>query len=244
MIRLIHGDCLVEMESIADKSIDMILCDLPYGTTSCKWDIRISFDKLWGHYKRIVKDKGAIVLFGSEPFSSLLRISNLKWFRYDWIWAKNSSAGFLTTKKNPLKKHEIVSVFSKSGSIYFPQMTQLDKPRVYIRTTHKNNSTISSRPISRIRVVYTESFPCSLLNFKSERGFHETQKPVPLLEYLVKTYTLEGETVLDNCMGSGSTGVACKNLNRNFIGIEKEEKYFNIAKERINYHENQDSRTQ
>ena len=242
-MKLIQGDCLEVMKEIPDKSIDMILCDLPYGTTACKWDSVIPFEPLWVQYNRIIKDNGAIVLFGSEPFSSKLRMSNLKMYKYDWIWIKTKVGNFMNCKNSPLKKYEDIIVFS-NGAIangskklmkYFPQ--GLIKIQKTIRNSNRdNNSTITNRP-SR-NGTYTQLFtnyPSNILEYKSEDGklLHPTQKPVALLEYLIKTYTNEGELVLDNCMGSGSTGVACKNTNRDFVGIELDENYFNIAKQRI-----------
>jgi DNA modification methylase len=236
-IDLLHGDCPELMKDIPDKSIDMILCDLPYGTTACKWDTIIPFEPLWEQYERIIKDSGAIVLFGSEPFSTMLRMSNLQNFKYDWIWEKEQGANFMLCKYQPYKVHEIISVFSYGTHIYFPQMTE-GKPYIsgkgtsgditgnVLKTQTKNNGTRYPRSIQKFNTD------------KSKGSLHPTQKPVALLEYLIKTYTDEGETVLDNCMGSGTTGVACVNTNRNFIGIELEDKYFEIAKQRINEAQN------
>ena len=241
-IKLIHGDCLVEMQNIPDKSIDAIICDLPYGTTKCKWDTIIPFDKLWEQYNRIIKDNGAIVLFGSEPFSSSLRLSNLKCYKYDWIWAKNRGSGISTAKSRPMKSHEIISVFN--SKFYFPikESTQSEHIKKCAQKEFKRSITTTSEHHSMGGVyggdfsetIYPKSvICCDTVNNCSLDKFHPTQKPVALLEYLVQTYANEGDTVLDNTMGSGTTGVACKNLNRNFIGIELDEKYFNIAKERI-----------
>ena len=232
-IKLYQGDCLDVMRgNIPDKSVDMILCDLPYGTTQCSWDTIIPFEPLWDCYKRIIKDNGAIVLFGSEPFSTLLRLSNLKQFRYDWIWEKEQGANFMLCKYQPYKVHEIISVFSKKCHKYFPQMT-LGNPYV----SGKGTSGDITGNVQKVQTVNMgQRYPRSVQRFntdKSEGSFHPTQKPVALLEYLIKTYTNEGEVVLDNCMGSGSTGVACIGTNRKFIGIEKDEKYFDIAKKRI-----------
>ena len=232
-IKLYQGDCLDIMGgNIPDKSVDMILCDLPYGTTQCSWDTIIPFEPLWDCYKRIIKDNGAIVLFGSEPFSTLLRLSNLKQFRYDWIWEKEQGANFMLCKYQPYKVHEIISVFSKKCHKYFPQMT-LGKPYV----SGKGTSGDITGNVQKVQTVNMgQRYPRSVQRFntdKSEGSFHPTQKPVALLEYLIKTYTNEGDVVLDNCMGSGSTGVACIGTNRKFIGIEKDEKYFDIAKKRI-----------
>lgn len=230
-MQLFRGDCLELMRDIPNGSIDMILCDLPYGTTACKWDTIIPFDELWKQYKRIIKGNGAIVLFGSEPFSTSLRHSNLKMFRYDWIWRKPKGSGFLNAKRMPLKNHEIASVFYKKLPTYNPQFTH-GKPysnkQGYVGEYLNNGNLKQVESVSDGR-----RYPVSVQDFSIDTGQHPTQKPVALLEYLVKTYTNEGDTVLDNCMGSGSTGVACVNTGRKFIGMELEEKYFDIAKERI-----------
>jgi site-specific DNA-methyltransferase (adenine-specific) len=234
------------MKAIPDKSIDMILCDLPYGTTACKWDVVIPFEPLWEKYKRIIKDNGAIALFGSEPFSSALRMSNIKNYKYDWIWEKTTAGNIALANKQPLRYTENISVFYHKQPTYNKQMIprdELGKKRLQnknnpIRFTGNNiTGTTKTRDYDINR--YDEDFknPKNILLFKVMRGkIHPTQKPVALLEYLIKTYTNEGETVLDNCMGSGSTGVACLNTNRNFIGIEKDDKYFEIAKKRIDAH--------
>jgi site-specific DNA-methyltransferase (adenine-specific) len=212
----------------------MILCDLSYGTTACKLDTVIPFEPLWIQYKRIIKDRGAIVLFGSEPFSSHLRMSNIKQYKYDWILDKVRPSGFQIAKYNPMKRHEIISVF-QDGSMWFPQKEKRLKP-----IKGKVCSSSDSSPLKYndgIVRVYDEKNPQSILVFSKQsdgKYIHPTQKPVALLEYLIKTYTIKGETVLDNCIGSGSTGVACKNTGRDFIGIEMDDKYFEIAKNRIN----------
>ena len=241
-IKLYKGDCLELMKDIPDKSIDMILCDLPYGTTACKWDIIIPFEPLWEQYNRIIKDNGAIVLFGSEPFSSYLRMSNIKQFKYDWIWEKERPTNIFNMKKEAARVHEVISIFN--SKIYFPIMEASMQPNNNDKTKNKSQKgemntieTISCKASISDNYNPSVRYPRSVIKInrgtRANKKLHPTQKPVALLEYLIKTYTLEGETVLDNCMGSGSTGVACKNLNRNFIGIELDETYFNIAKDRI-----------
>lgn len=221
-----------KMGTIPDKPIDMILCDLPYGTTACKWDVIIPFDALWAQYKRVIKDNGAIVLFGTEPFSSQLRLSCLDLFRYDWIWEKRNFVNFAAAKKQPLKIHETISVFSKNQSVYNPQdLVYLGKTT---RQGRKASQIINGQERPTEYFQEFTGYPKSVLVCSREDNQqHPTKKPVALLEYLIKTYTNEGETVLDNTMGSGSTGVACVNTGRYFIGIEKDEKYFEIAKNRI-----------
>ena len=234
-MKLLRGDCLELMKKIPDKSVDMILCDLPYGATACKWDVIIPFEPLWKEYKRIIKDRGCVALFGSEPFSSYLRMSNIKQYKYDWIWDKKIPSGMSYARFQPMRQHEVISIFNTGK--YNPQKTQRDKP---IKSGGQKNLTSESTTLDKYRIdnfkkQYNDKYPTSIIEFMKIRkgAVHRTQKPVALLEYLIKTYTLEGETVLDNCMGSGSTGVACINTNRNFIGIEKDEKYFKIAKKRI-----------
>lgn len=230
---LLYGDCLELMQGIEDKSIDMILCDLPYGTTACKWDVIIPFEPLWKQYERIIKDNGAIVLTASQPFTSALVMSNVKLYKYDWVWNKKKATGHLLAKKQPLRLKEDILIFYKQQPTYNPQLT-IGEP--YKSNPRRNNK-------EGVYTVVGESrndndgfrFPKNIIEFSFEFSpLHPTQKPVALFEYLIKTYTNEGDTVLDNCMGSGTTGVACKNINRNFIGIEKEEKYFKIAEKRIN----------
>ena len=236
-IKLYNGDCLEVMKTLPEHSVDMILCDLPYGSTACKWDIIIPFDKLWEHYKRIIKDKGIICLFGNEPFASHLRLSNLKWYRYDWCWDKGTHSNPLLAKKQPLRIYENICVFYKSSGTYNPQMEQ-GKPykKDYGYDKH------STETLGKIVLIDSDNltglrYPRNIIKFgqnKNNRKFsHPTQKPVALLEYLIKTYTNEGDLVLDNTMGSGSTGVACVNTNRAFIGIELEKKYYDIAHNRI-----------
>lgn len=230
-VELYKGNCLEVMKQIPDKSVDMILCDLPYGTTACKWDVIIPFEPLWEQYKRIRKDNSAIVLFGSEPFSSYLRMSNIKEYKYDWVWVKSKAQGFLNAKRRPLKNVEIISVFN--SRIYFPQgLIEGEFNNFRKSKISKEEDVYGTEKV--FGVSKFSNYPKTTLFFKGEpKVLHPTQKPVALLEYLVKTYTNENDIVLDNCMGSGSTGVACINTNRKFIGIEKEEKYFNIAEKRI-----------
>lgn len=225
--RLWQGDCLELMKDIPSGSIDLVLTDPPYGTTACKWDSVIPFEPMWEQLNRIIKPNGAICLFGSEPFSSALRMSNIKSFKYDWIWQKSNVMGFLNAKKRPLKETENISVFN--SKIYYPQGLEINEKGKNGRG--KQTETLGKyEPINKSEY---KNYPRTILQFKSERGFHPTQKPIALIEYLIKTYTNEGETVLDFTMGSGSTGVACINTNRRFIGIELDEGYFNIAKQRI-----------
>ena len=229
---LLQGDCLELMKQVPDKSIDLTLCDLPYGTTKCKWDTVIPFDKLWEQYNRIIKDNGAIVLFGNEPFSSQLRLSNLKNYKYDWVWDKKRGSNFATVKIRPFNSFENIMVFYKKQPTYNPQMWKSTPYTCNQGYVGEAKQTGLYRD-NVITVNNGDRYPLTILSFSKETGLHPTQKPVALLEYLIKTYTNEGDVVLDNCMGSGSTGVACVNTNRNFIGIELDENYFKIAKERI-----------
>lgn len=261
--KVIKGDCLEVMKDIPDKSIDMILCDLPYGTTACKWDTIIPFEPLWKQYKRIIKDNGAIVLFGSQPFTSKLILSNINNFKYEWIWEKQKASNFMGAKYQPLKYHENILVFSNNTHNFYPQrykvlefediknmdnklLKDVFENKEYDRYGKVDRRKTINNPITNkehignniIRIRNEDDgyrYPKSVLKINKEinTNLHPTQKPVALMEYLIKTYTNENELVLDNCMGSGTTGVACKNLNRNFIGIELDEHYFNIAKERI-----------
>ena len=234
------GDCLEIMKFIPDKKIDMILCDLPYGTTACKWDSIIPFEPLWKHYERVIKDNGAIVLFGSQPFTSALVMSNPKMFKYEWIWEKSKASNFLLAKKQPLKAHENVLVFANGTPNYYPQKTQ-GKPyyRGGVKEKHDNPEVSNNIPNYHSHIRKSEDgmrLPRSVQYFTTaefDGKFHPTQKPIALIEYLIKTYTKEGETVLDNCAGSGTTGIGCLNTNRNYLMIEKEEKYYNIIGERI-----------
>lgn len=241
---IIQGDCLELMGDIPDKSIDMILCDLPYGTTACKWDTIIPFDPLWKQYKRIIKDNGAIVLTASQPFTSALVMSNVEMFRYCWVWEKDKGANFLQANFQPLKTHEDVICFAYGKTKYNPQKTI--NPRKQSETNSKQLS--EKRKQAGLNVEFFKSssvyekdklLPRSVQYFSrdiSKGGtLHPTQKPVALFEYLIKTYTNEGDLVLDNCAGSGTTGVACRNQNRKFILIEKEPEYIEIIKKRLGY---------
>jgi site-specific DNA-methyltransferase (adenine-specific) len=220
------------MQSIPDKSINAIICDLPYGTTSNKWDSIISLDLLWAQYKRICK--GAIVLTAQSPFDKMLGASNINMLRYEWIWVKEAGTGFLNAKKAPLKNHENVLVFYEKNPTYNPQMRTGFKPYVCKKGGDSLNYGLGLSE-NIVTVNNGDRYPLSVIEFKRDKDkIHPTQKPVALMEYLVKTYTNQNDIVLDNCMGSGTTGVACKNLGRRFIGIEQDATYFEIAKNRIN----------
>lgn len=244
-VRLLHGDCLELLRDIPNGSVDCIIADLPYGTTECKWDSVIPIAPLWEQYRRVVKPNGVICLFGSEPFPTKLRVAALDLYKYDWVWKKTTPTGFVHAKNMPLKDYELISVFS-GGSINHKSLVSPEKRMPYNpqgvklvnriakarRNKHGNISGI--RPSHKERYVQEyENFPRMVIEFPKERGFHPVQKPVALLEYLVRTYTSEGEVVLDNVMGSGSTGVACVNAGRGFIGIELDPGYFEIAQRRI-----------
>jgi site-specific DNA-methyltransferase (adenine-specific) len=242
-IKFIHGDCLEEMPKLADKSIDMILCDLPYGTTACKWDTIIPFEPLWKQYKRLIKDNGAIVLTASQPFTSALVMSNIKWFKYPIYWIKDKPSNFLMGKKQPLRYVEECLVFSKGIPNYNPQMQLREE-----KNKRKNKLTSSLLKNENIGInkktdKYQDRLKSGINDFIYPRNYqkfnnrtngqHPTQKPVALFEYLIRTYTNEGDTVLDNCAGSGTTGIAAWRQKRNAILIEKDELYFNAAKERF-----------
>ena len=243
-VHLIKGDCLEVMKNIKDKSIDMILCDLPYGTTECSWDNIIDFEKLWVSYERIIKDNGAIVLFGNEPFSTKLRNSRFNLYKYEWIWIKNVATGHLEAKNKPLRKFENIIVFSKGNSANGckNRITYNPQGLIEVNKTKKTSSTSiwgtrPSRQKGNITVQKYTNYPVNILEFKKDKGrLHPTQKPVELLKYLIRTYTNDGETILDNCMGSGSTGQAVLEVggDRKFIGIEMNDNYFDIAYNRIN----------
>lgn len=237
MIDLYKGDCLQVMDGLIAKGIvvDAIITDPPYGTTACKWDSVIPFDKMWERLNKLIKPNGAIVLFGSEPFSSALRMSNIKNYKYDWVWQKNNAGNFQIAKYQPLKKHEIISIFSNKTHCYFPQgLIDCNK----VQSNKGKGGKLGHLGSESKRDNYTQTktgYPDANLFFKRpSKSFHPTQKPVALMEYLIKTYTNENELVLDFTMGSGTTGVACKNTNRSFIGVEMDENYFQIAKDRIN----------
>ena len=244
MIKLYKGDCLEIMKTIEDNSIDAIITDPPYGTTACKWDSVIPFDLMWEQLNRIIKPNGAIVLFGSEPFSSALRMSNIKNYKYDWIWDKVNGSNFANAKRQPLRQNENISIFYAKQCTYNPVMVERDKKN--IRHTKRKNGTGNDEIYGLSKNVDFDGsrkygYPKNILTYNKRskelhpsKTVHPTQKPIDLMQYLIKTYTNENETVLDFTMGSGTTMVACKKLGRNGIGIEKEEKYFKIAQERVN----------
>ena len=251
MINLVNGDCLKEMQSIEDKSVNLILTDLPYGETRSKWDKILDFDKLWEHYLRVITDNGAIVLFGNEPFSSMLRQSQPNYYRYDWKWVKNRATGFANCNYRPMRAYEDIMVFSKANAsaggksnsmIYNPQgLIEVNKTKKNTANrkgliSYNNNNLGENNSLngdSEYVQKYT-NYPNNILYFDCEKKYvHPTQKPLELMKYLVLTYSNIGDMVLDSCMGSGTTGVACKELNRDFIGIEIDKKYFDIASERI-----------
>jgi len=235
---IINGDCLEEMAKIESGSVDMVLTDPPYGTTACKWDSVIPFDLMWEQLNRIIKPNGAIVLFGSQPFTSALIMSNPKGFKYEWIWQKTRGSNFQTLKRQPWKMHENILVFNAKG-VYNPQKYTVSEDKIDKRKNVNDPLTNKDGVYGKLNRTRKKDdgtrYPNSIQTIKNtnNNSLHPTQKPVALLEYLIKTYTNENETVLDFTMGSGTTGVACQNNNRNFIGIELDEKYFNIAKERI-----------
>lgn len=239
------GDCLEIMQSIDDKSVDMILCDLPYGTTACKWDSIIPFEPLWKEYKRILKPQRSIILFGIEPFSSMLRTSNLEMYKYDWYWNKNSAGGYVNAKQRPMTTIETISIFSNGTMCSTGKRNMLYNPQGLIpfnKITHRGNKQGKENTYWRPSTAANSNFqkftnyPRNYLKFSkvsSKESLHPTQKPIELCEYLIKTYSNEGDLILDNCCGSGTTCVAARNLGRNFIGIELDENYFKIANERI-----------
>ena len=235
--KVICGDCLEVMKDIPDKSIDMILCDLPYGTTACKWDTIVPFEPLWEQYKRIIKDNGAIVLTASQPFTSALVMSNIKMFKYEIIWEKDSPTNPFMAKIQIMKRHENICIFYKKQPTFNPQMEKREEknkrnnnPKNEYKTETKGSAVLERDNIGNNNYIYPNSIQKVI---RGSRGLHPTQKPVALFEYLIKTYTNEKDLVLDNCAGSGTTGVACQNLNRNFILIEREKKYCEIANQRL-----------
>jgi len=235
MIKLLKGDCLELMKDIPDKSIDAIITDPPYGTTACKWDSVIDFDLMWNELHRIIKPNGAIVLFGSEPFSSALRMSNIKNYKYDWVWNKRLAGNVFLAKQQPMKIHENILIFNSTKETFYPIKTDLDKIRNYKDKYGGGESFGKKGTGDKVHTTKGKN-PKSIIdisNANRKGNKHPTQKPVELLEYLIKTYTNEGETVLDFTMGVGSTLVACKSTNRNGIGIEMDENYFNIASQRV-----------
>lgn len=236
--RIRRGDCLELLPTLPEQSIDLILCDLPYGSTKCAWDIHIPFNQLWPSYRRVIKANGAIILFGQEPFSSYLRLSNLAWYKYDWIWEKERLTNIMQVKKRPGKTVELISVFYATQPNYQPQMVAYTGS---LRTNKVKNGRLGQLVDGSKKQVnpYQDTqlrYPTQILKFQRDMltsNLHPTQKPVALLEYLIQTYTNQGDWVLDNCMGSGSTGVACINTNRNFIGFELDRDYYRIARQRL-----------
>lgn len=239
--RLIEGECLEVMSELPSASVDMVLCDLPYGTTACKWDAVIPFEPLWASYRRIAKTNAAIVLTASQPFTSALVMSNVRYFRHEWIWRKNAGSNFATTKWQPMKEHESVLVFGFDVPNYHMQrQVRAESGQKMIKTGVMSKASTGDDVYNGANKGYDNSkqdvtmrVPSSVQAFNRERGYHPTQKPVALMEYLIKTYTRPGQVVLDNTMGSGTTGVACINTGRRFIGIERDEAYFKVACERI-----------
>ena len=231
---LMQGDCLKMLEKVKSGSVDMILADPPYGTTMCKWDSIIPLEPMWDHLKRVIKPNGAIVMTACQPFTGVLTCSNLKMFKYDWVYDKPAGTGFFNAKKMPLRSHESVLVFYRKMPTYNPQMTHGHERKVSSRLDAK--SECYGKAVKKTNYDSTSRYPRSIQRFSSDKqkgNFHPTQKPVALMEYLIKTYTNEGETVLDFAMGSGTTGVACEKLGRDFIGIELDQGYFDIARKRI-----------
>ena len=235
---ILLGDCLELMKDIPNGSIDMILCDLPYGTTACKWDTIIPFDKLWIEYKRLIKPNGCIVLMCGEPFTSQLINSNLPMFRYKWIWDKKFAGNFVTANKRPLNTFEEIVVFYNNQPTYNPQKTKREKPITSGKRCHPRNRTGTEENVTyeAEKKTYDDKHPTTIISIPRKIGKgtnHPTEKPTELMEYLIRTYTNEGETVLDNCAGSGTTAIACLNTNRQFIVMEKEQKYYDIILKRV-----------
>lgn len=234
-MQLLNGDCLKLMKDIPDGAVDLVLCDPPYGTTDCSWDSVLPFDQLWGEYNRLLKPDGAAVLFAAQPFTTQLISSNQKAFKYCWYWLKNQPTGFAYARYQPMRKVEDICVFYRKHGTYNPQgLQKIVGAKVKRKRAPQGDSVYNMSSLLKDFTPRFKNYPKNVLQFDTERGLHPTQKPVPLLEYLVKTYTNEGDTVLDNCMGSGSTGVAVKRAGgRHFIGIEQNKVYFDIACERI-----------
>lgn len=236
-IKLIHDNCFNYFPQISDKSIDLILCDLPYGTTHCAWDCQLDLEKLWKEYLRVIKDHGAIILFAQPPFDKVLACSNLRLFRYEWIWEKTRATGHLNSNRMPLKAHENILVFYKKLPTYNPIKITNQKP--VNAFTKKKEVSNKSNIYNYTNISYsgggnTDRYPRDILRFSPDKDhFHSTQKPVALAEYFIRTYTNENDLVLDNCMGAGTTGIACSNLNRQFIGIEIDKKFYEISCKRI-----------
>lgn len=233
--QLYHGDCLEVMAGLPDASVDMILCDLPYGTTACKWDTVIPFEPLWAQYRRVAKRNAAIVLTASQPFTTALIASNMRQFRHSWVWDKATISNPMQAKRQPLRQHEDVLVFGAECPAYYPQKTDLHLTRKWRQAAQNDDAAIPGRVGATGEVQ--GKYPKTIIRVPAAklvgRTVHPTQKPVALMEYLIRTYTREGDVVLDNCMGSGTTGVACLNTGRRFVGIERDDKYFAIASERI-----------
>lgn len=231
---IVHGDCLEVMKEISDGTVDMILCDLPYGTTENDWDSMIPLEELWKHYKRVIKENGAIVLTAQPPFDKVLGSSNLQMFRYEWIWIKNNATGFLNANKMPLKAHENILVFYKSLPTYNPQKTHGHKPVNKYKKHSSDGSNYGKTIIGTEGGGQTDRYPVDVLHFPQDpERYHPTQKPAALFRYLIETYTEIGDTVLDNCIGSGTTAEAALSCGRNFIGIEKEIEYVEVARKRL-----------
>lgn len=239
--KIYNEECIEGMKRIEDKSVDMILCDLPYGTTACKWDTIIPFNKLWEQYERVIKDNGAIVLTATQPFTSALIMSNVNNFKYNWTWDKVTAKGHLVAKYRPMQQTEDVCVFGKGRINYYPIMELRDKVRKDVSVEYSRTQIIGGTTSKeKEKILRTHKYPKTILKYSNasqKNKIHPTQKPVELFEYLIKTYTNEGETVLDNCMGSGTTAIACINTNRNYIGFELDENYYNASLERIKEHE-------